>query len=46
MPDDKSTPEEEVRLLYVAMTRATSRLMTSHRDSPFTQKLQLAIGGK
>lgn len=47
MPDDKSTHEEEVRLLYVAMTRATSRLMmTSHRDSPITQKLQLAIIGK
>jgi superfamily I DNA/RNA helicase len=47
VPDDKSTPEEEVRLLYVAMTRATSRLMmTSHRDSPFTHKLQLAISGK
>lgn len=44
MPDDKCTTEEEVRLLYVAMTRATSRLyMTSHRDSAFTQKLQQAI---
>lgn len=47
MPDDKSTIEEEVRLLYVAMTRATSRLMmSSHRESKFTQELQLAIGGK
>jgi len=44
-PDDKCTTEEEVRLLYVAMTRATSRLyMTSHKDSAFTQKLQQAIG--
>jgi len=42
---DSSTPEEEVRLLYVAMTRATSRLMmTGHQDSQFTQKLQQAIG--
>jgi len=47
MPDDKSTTEEEVRLLYVAMTRATSRLMmSSHRESRFTQELQMAIGGK
>ena len=46
MPDDNCAAEEEVRLLYVAMTRATSRLMmTSHRDSPFTQKLRLAIDG-
>lgn len=47
MPDENYATEEEVRLLYVAMTRATSRLMmTSHRESPFTQKLQLAINGK
>jgi hypothetical protein len=47
MPDEKCVSEEEVRLLYVAMTRATSRLMmTSHRNSPFTQKLQLAISGE
>jgi hypothetical protein len=46
MPDEKCVSEEEVRLLYVAMTRATSRLMmTSHRDSLITQKLQLAING-
>lgn len=46
MPDEKCISEDEVRLLYVAMTRATSRLMmTSHRHSPFTQKLQLAISG-
>jgi len=45
MPDDKSTTEEEVRLLYVAMTRATSRLvMTSHQDSAFTEKLRVAVG--
>lgn len=46
MPNEKCVSEEEVRLLYVAMTRATSRLMmTSHRDSLLTQKLQLAITG-
>ena len=46
MPDEKCVSEEEVRLLYVAMTRATSRLMmTSHRDSLITRKLQLAISG-
>jgi hypothetical protein len=46
MNDEKYSTEDEVRLLYVAMTRATSRLMmTSHKDSPFTQKLQVAING-
>jgi hypothetical protein len=45
MNEDEFSTEEEVRLLYVAMTRATSRLMmTSHQVSPFTQKLQTAIG--
>jgi superfamily I DNA/RNA helicase len=44
MNEDKFSTEAEVRLLYVAMTRATSRLiMTSHKDSPFTQKLQAAM---
>ncbi|CAH1387924.1 DNA helicase [Candidatus Nitrotoga sp. M5] len=47
MPDENCVSKEEVRLLYVAMTRATSRLMmTSHRNSLFTEKLQLAIGGE
>jgi hypothetical protein len=42
--DDKAELEDEVRLLYVAMTRATSRLMmTGHQDSPLAQKLQEAI---
>jgi superfamily I DNA/RNA helicase len=45
MDAEKFPTEEEVRLLYVAMTRATSKLiMTSHQDTPFTQKLQTAIG--
>lgn len=44
MPDDKTSVEEEVRLLYVGMTRATSRLMmTSHQDSIISKKLQQAI---
>ena len=46
LPDEKCEIADEVRLLYVAMTRATSSLMmTSHLDSPFTQKLQSALGG-
>jgi superfamily I DNA/RNA helicase len=46
LPDEKCEIADEVRLLYVAMTRATSSLMmTSHLNSPFTQKLQSAIGG-
>lgn len=45
MDAEEFPTEEEVRLLYVAMTRATSKLiMTSHQDTPFTQKLQTAIG--
>jgi len=44
MPDDKTSVEEEVRLLYVGMTRATSRLMmTSHQESTISKKLQQAI---
>ena len=44
MPDDKTSVEEEVRLLYVGMTRATSRLMmTSHQESIISKKLQQAI---
>ncbi len=46
MPDEEAAIEDEVRLLYVAMTRATdSLIMSSHRDSPFTQKLQMAVSG-
>lgn len=45
--DDKCVSEEEVHLLYVAMTRATSKLMmTNHQNSLFTQKLQLAISNE
>ena len=47
LPDEKCEISDEVRLLYVAMTRATSSLMmTSHRKSPFTEKLQAAIHGQ
>ncbi len=47
IPDKNCAIEDEVRLLYVAMTRATSRLlMTGHPDSPFAEKIQQAIGGK
>ncbi len=46
MQEGQTTTEEEVRLLYVAMTRATSRLiMSSHQESLITQKLQQAICG-
>jgi len=45
LPDEKSGVSDEVRLLYVAMTRATNTLMmTSHRESPFMEKLRLAVG--
>lgn len=34
--DEGSTPAEEARLLYVALTRATDKLLvTAHRPSPF-----------
>ena len=46
LPDEKSKMSDEVRLLYVAMTRATNNLMmTSHRESPFLEKLRSAVGG-
>ncbi len=44
LPDKSGESAEEVRLLYVAMTRATSRLMmTSHQVSSFTEQLHAAI---
>ena len=47
LPDEKSGVSDEVRLLYVAMTRATNTLMmTSHRESPLMEKLRLAVGGQ
>lgn len=47
MPDQygHGTPEEEARLLYVAMTRAIEQLiMTCDRPSEFTTRLQTALG--
>jgi UvrD-like helicase C-terminal domain/Nuclease-related domain/AAA domain len=47
MPDQygHGTPEEEARLLYVAMTRAIEQLiMTCDRSSQFTSRLETALG--
>ncbi|WP_243458303.1 3'-5' exonuclease [Nostoc sp. UIC 10630] len=47
MPDQygHGTPEEEARLLYVAMTRAIEQLiMTCDRSSEFTNRLETALG--
>lgn len=41
MPCAKSTPEEEAKLLYVAMTRSTeSMLLTYHSESQFTKQCE------
>jgi len=41
MPCAKSTPEEEAKLLYVAMTRSTeSMLVTYHSESQFTKQCE------
>ncbi|QIR41787.1 hypothetical protein HCG51_34290 (plasmid) [Tolypothrix sp. PCC 7910] len=40
-----NTPEEEARLLYVAMTRAIEQLiMSCDRSSEFTSRVELALG--
>lgn len=45
MPNQHSTPEEEARLLYVAMTRAMEQLiLTSDRSSEFTSRLETVLG--
>ncbi|MEH2268273.1 MAG: 3'-5' exonuclease [Nostoc sp.] len=47
MPDQygHGTPEEEARLLYVAMTRAIEQLiLTCDRSSEFTNRLEKALG--
>jgi hypothetical protein len=47
MPDQygHGTPEEEARLLYVAMTRAMEQLiMSCDRSSEFTTRLETALG--
>lgn len=44
MPLPKEPEEDEARLLYVAMTRATDRLvMTSYVDSKFSQRLDASV---
>jgi superfamily I DNA/RNA helicase len=41
MPYAKSTPAEEAKLLYVAMTRSTeSMLVTYHSESQFTKQCE------
>jgi hypothetical protein len=41
MPCDKAAPEEEAKLFYVAMTRATEQLLISyHRESMFTKQCE------
>jgi superfamily I DNA/RNA helicase len=43
LPDKREEEVQEVRLAYVAMTRAMNRLvMTCHRDSPFVRRLVAA----
>ncbi|WP_223278493.1 DEAD/DEAH box helicase [Nostoc sp. 'Peltigera membranacea cyanobiont' 232] len=45
MPHQYNTPEEEARLLYVAMTRAIEQLiMTCDRSSEFTSRLETVLG--
>lgn len=52
MPHQYNTPEEEARLLYVAMTRAIDQLIMTcigaarrkHRASEFTNRLGAVLG--
>lgn len=45
MPDQYNTPDEEARLLYVAMTRAIEQLILScDRSSEFTNRLETVLG--
>ncbi len=44
MPRDDADEVEEARLLYVAMTRATERLLLTHHDeSAFTRRIRASI---
>lgn len=47
MPHSKVSPEEEAKLLYVALTRSTDTLLVSyHQESEFTQRCEaLAAAG-
>ena len=41
MPVRNTEPVDEAKLLYVAMTRATEKLLvTSHRDNAFLKQMQ------
>ena len=47
MPSEKADKSSEAKLLYVAMTRATEKLLiTSHRRSEFFVQLQEAQSGE
>ena len=44
-PRDGEAIQDEARLLYVAMTRATSELVMTHSDtSPLSEKMETAMG--
>ncbi|MBD2057812.1 NERD domain-containing protein [Oculatella sp. FACHB-28] len=44
LPSQYSTPEEEARLLYVAMTRAIDQLvLTCDRESEFVKRVEVAL---
>jgi UvrD-like helicase C-terminal domain/Nuclease-related domain/AAA domain len=44
LPSKHGTPEDDARLLYVAMTRSTDRLVMSyHQESDFVRRLRLSI---
>lgn len=44
MPHCSGTPEQEARLLYIGMTRATDRLiLTGHQRSDFVQRLETVL---
>ncbi|HEY9645351.1 MAG TPA: 3'-5' exonuclease, partial [Chroococcidiopsis sp.] len=46
LPNEHQTPEDEARLLYVAMTRAIDQLvMTCDRPSGFVRRLEKAVQG-
>ena len=44
LPYSHGEPESELRLFYVAMTRATQRLLlTAHQDSEFVQRIEAGL---
>lgn len=45
LPNEREDEAQEIRLAYVAMTRAMDRLiMTYHRESPFVRRVMAASG--